>query len=101
MSEPVEVLAEALFARDHVAYSETAHPDHNRWSWRGDGHDEAYKNEWRELARAAITAMGLHEETCCEGIRAEQEETGKYSVYTCADVGRSCRMRLVGPWSTP
>ena len=51
------------------------------------------------IANAAVGALGLTKETCCEATYREQEETGKYSVYTCSDLERSCRTRLVGPWS--
>jgi hypothetical protein len=49
-----EELAEALSvaAFDFTPYSETAHPDHNRWSWRGDGHGEQRRQECYEAADA-------------------------------------------------
>jgi hypothetical protein len=49
-----EELAEALSvaAFDFTAYSETAHPDHNRWSWRGAGHGEQRRQECYEAVAA-------------------------------------------------
>ena len=56
----------------------------------------------RQLARAAYAAMvehlGLVEETCCDDAYRDREEFGKYSVYTCADMERSCLTRLAQPW---
>ena len=53
-------------------------------------------------ARAAYAAMvehlGLVEETCCDDAYRDREEFGKYSVYTCADMERSCLTRLAQPW---
>ncbi len=51
-----ELLAEALswLVGDFQRYNPTAHPDHNRWSWRGDGHPEAMRAEYRERAAAVV-----------------------------------------------
>lgn len=54
-----EVLAEALSwtSGEMTRYSETAHPDHNRWSWRGDGHGDAIRDQFREQARHLAAAL--------------------------------------------
>jgi hypothetical protein len=51
-----EALAEALSwtSGEMTRWSESAHPDHNRWSWRGDGHDEARREEFRAQADALL-----------------------------------------------
>lgn len=58
-----ERLAEALswLYGDMTRYDETAHPDHNRWSWRGDGHGDALRDEYREMARTLREALGVDE----------------------------------------
>ena len=47
-----EALAELLSwtSGDMTRYSDTAHPDHNRWSWRGTGHGRVVREEF--LAQA-------------------------------------------------
>lgn len=55
--EVQEAVAEAVSVRELGAYSPDAHPDHNRWTWRGDGHDEATRDEFRAVATAALTAV--------------------------------------------
>lgn len=54
---------------DMTRYGADAHPDHNRWSWRGDGHGEAVRETYRELADAALSAVRAH--------LTENEETKK------------------------
>lgn len=50
--EKREAVAEVLSwaSGEMTRYSETAHPDHNRWSWRGDGHGEARREAFRAQA---------------------------------------------------
>ena len=47
-----EDLAEALSwtSGEMTRWSETAHLDHNRWSWRGDGHGEYLREHFRDMA---------------------------------------------------
>ena len=55
-----EAVAEALSCGpigDMTTYSETAHADHNRWSWRGDGHGDAIRTDYRDAATAALRAV--------------------------------------------
>ena len=56
--EAVEAAARVLAEAEGelTTYSPDAHPDHNRWSWLGDGHDEAFKDHYRVKAQAAILA---------------------------------------------
>ena len=112
--EDVEAVAEFMFDRDHYGpWSETAHPDHNRWTWRGDGHAERYKDEWRETARAVLAFLGEHPEYVpglmweggpsptliddgpCDGrcglVRCPPESRAQRAVW-------SVRRRIVGPW---
>ena len=56
--EMVEAAAEAMHALEYPRWSATAHPDHNRWSWRGDGVSEAERDTYRDQARAALAAAG-------------------------------------------
>jgi hypothetical protein len=59
-AEVREAVAEALSCGVHgemTAYSETAHPDHNRWSWRGDGHGEAIRQQYWDDADEALAAV--------------------------------------------
>ena len=44
--EMVEAAAEAMHALEYPRWSATAHPDHNRWSWRGDGVSEAERDTY-------------------------------------------------------
>lgn len=53
----VETVAEALFAHEYGGYDPTAHPDHNRWTWHGDGHSDDHKQHFRQQARTAIDAI--------------------------------------------
>ena len=48
--------AEALswISGDMTRYSTDAVPDHNRWSWRGDGHGERVRDEFRRQARELL-----------------------------------------------
>ena len=55
-----EAVAEALSCGPHgemTAYSPDAHPDHNRWSWRGGGHGEAIREQYRMDADVALAAI--------------------------------------------
>lgn len=49
-----DVLAEWLSwtSGEMTRYSPTAHEDHNRWSWRGDGHGDAIREQFRQQAEA-------------------------------------------------
>lgn len=54
--EDREALAEVLsvVAGDFTRYSPDAHPDHNRWSWRGDGHGSSMREDvYRSVAQLA------------------------------------------------
>ena len=50
--EAAEALAELLSwtSGEFTRYREDAHPDHNRWSWRGDGHGSVIRDQFREQA---------------------------------------------------
>lgn len=55
-----EAVAETLSCGEHgemTAYSETASPDHNRWSWRGDGHGSAIREPYLRDADAVLDAV--------------------------------------------
>lgn len=66
MSSHVDRLAELLSwtSGEFTRYSQAAHPDHNRWSWHGDGHGEVMREIFREQARALMAA----------GVRIETED---------------------------
>lgn len=51
-------LAEALSwtSGEMTRYSDTAHPDHNRWSWRGDGHGDKARQDFLDQADALIAS---------------------------------------------
>lgn len=53
-----EQLAEALSwsSGEMTRWSEDAVPDHNRWSWRGDGHDAAFRQQFWDQADALLGA---------------------------------------------
>lgn len=57
--EAREAVAEALANADgeFTTYSPTAHPDHNYWSWRGDGHPDIMRQPYRDAADAAVAAL--------------------------------------------
>lgn len=58
-----EALIEAVAERiswdggDFTRWMPDAHPDHNRWSWRGDGHGEAMRAVYRVQAEAALDVV--------------------------------------------
>lgn len=54
-----ETVAESISIAtgDMTTYSDDAHPDHNRWSWRGDGHGDVIREMYRTAADAALTAV--------------------------------------------
>jgi hypothetical protein len=55
----VEAIAERISwdGGDFTRWSPDAHPDHNRWSWRGDGHGPAMRAQYRQQARAAVAVV--------------------------------------------
>lgn len=57
----VEALAEFLsWAGGYFTrWDADAHPDHNHWSWRGDGHGDAMREVFREEARAILASDWL------------------------------------------
>lgn len=57
----VEALAEFLSwaGGDFTRWDADAHPDHNHWSWRGDGHGDAMREVFREEARAILASDWL------------------------------------------
>lgn len=65
MSEPTDLdaLTDAVAERlsweggEMTRWSETAHEDHNRWSWRGDGHGAVMREEYLRMARGAVDAV--------------------------------------------
>lgn len=52
-----EEVAERLSLEEMTAYSPDAVEDHNRWSWRGDGHGEAVRRVMYERADKAVDAV--------------------------------------------
>lgn len=54
-----ERLAEALSVveGEMTTYSPDAHPDHNRWSWRGDGHGDVIRGRYYALADEALAIV--------------------------------------------
>ncbi len=42
---------------DFTRWSENAHPDHTRWSWRGDGHGPVMREVYRQQAEAAVDEL--------------------------------------------
>lgn len=56
--ERVERLAEILSwaGGEMTRYSPDASPDHNRWSWRGDGHGEWWWGHFRDIAATILAA---------------------------------------------
>lgn len=67
-----EALAEALSwtSGEMTRWSESAHPDHNRWSWRGDGHGEARREEFRAQADALLASGAV---VAVEDLAADEE----------------------------
>lgn len=59
--EEREALAEVLSwaSGEMTRYNDAAHPDHNRWSWRGDGHGEAIRAEFLRNADAILASDWL------------------------------------------
>lgn len=53
----IEVAAETLFANEFGEWKPDAHADHNRWTWRGDGHSDEFRDGYRRVTREAITAV--------------------------------------------
>jgi hypothetical protein len=55
----VEAIAERISwdGGDFTRWSPDAHPDHNRWSWRGDGHGPVMRAQYRQQARAAVAVV--------------------------------------------
>ena len=53
----LDKVAEAMFEVEYPKWSEDAHPDSNRWSWRGDGFGEDVKDHYRAKACAAWDAV--------------------------------------------
>lgn len=53
-----EALAEVLSwaSGEFTRYAADAHPDHNRWSWRGDGHGSVLRDAFRTQAEAVVAA---------------------------------------------
>lgn len=77
-----------MSARDEIAevlswtsgemtrYADDAHLDHNRWSWRGDGHGEALREEFRRQADALLAAgIGVVAEAWDEAIATVERQT--------------------------
>jgi hypothetical protein len=52
LDERIEALAECLSwtTGEFTRYDPDAHPDHNRWSWQGDGHGDEARDEFRDMA---------------------------------------------------
>jgi hypothetical protein len=57
--QAIEAAARAAFATDYGTYSDDACADHNRWTWEGDGHGEAFKDAYRQYATAAVDAIDV------------------------------------------
>lgn len=58
----VEELAELLSWTSELGFtrwSEDAHPDHNRWSWRGDGHGDQMRDDFRRQAAEILASDWL------------------------------------------
>ncbi len=55
----VEEIAERISwdGGDFTRWSADAVEDHNRWSWRGDGHGPAMRAMYRQQARAAVDIL--------------------------------------------
>lgn len=71
--------AEALSwaSGEMTRYDEQAHPDHNRWSWRGDGHGDAVRDDFRKQARAVLDAVA--DDLRAEALREAADERLAYS----------------------
>lgn len=54
--EAVEAVAELVSTAEWGQWSADAHPDHNRWTWRGDGLSEGERDTWRATARTLLTS---------------------------------------------
>lgn len=50
----VDAVARAISVPDWGAWSDTAHPDHNRWTWDGDGRGDGEREFLRDHARAVL-----------------------------------------------
>lgn len=59
----VEELAELLSwtSGEMTKYDPDAHPDHNRWSWHGDGHSPAFRKQYIEQAKLMIREKPIWE----------------------------------------
>ena len=66
--QATETLAEWLSwtSGEMTRYSPDAHPDHNRWSWRGDGHGEAMRETFCEQAEALAPLIAERERAAAE-----------------------------------
>lgn len=65
LREVREEVAERLSLAEMTAYSPEAVEDHNRWSWRGDGHDAAFRQRFYDEADGVLAvvagALGIEE----------------------------------------
>lgn len=71
--ELVEVLAETLSwaSGDFTRYSPDAVDDHNRWSWRGDGHGQAMREEVTKQAEHLARAVQTHVDAAVAAARRD------------------------------
>lgn len=99
--EAVEVLAEVIHAVENGRYNESASPDHNRWTWGGDGLHDGECEQFRKYATAALTYLadaihgdGPESDAVREALRlgVQEAEDGWFP-------GRRIR-RIVGAWRT-
>jgi hypothetical protein len=100
----VDTLAELLSwtSGEFTRYSPDAHPDHNRWSWRGDGHGGKVRDEFRAQARLLLgegVAVGVVGRVgSFEGARSdEQGEEAPVSIESAegAQIGSECESGCV------
>lgn len=59
-TEQIETLAALLSwtSGEFTRHLPDAHPDHNRWSWQGDGHGDVIRDQFRDQA-ALLLANGV------------------------------------------
>ncbi len=80
--ERVERLAEILSwaGGEMTRYGPDASPDHNRWSWHGDGHGEWWWDHFRDIAATVLAAPEFAEVLRAEraaALREAADEMGR------------------------
>lgn len=77
----VDELAELLSwtSQEMTKYDPDAHPDHNRWSWHGDGHGPALRQEFVSQAKLMLSEKSIYDLThqrLADNIRQAFEASG-------------------------